>query len=781
MYQKVWKVSFKKTGKIYAIKEMSKAKIIDKKSVDNILGEKNLLSQLHHPFIVNMIYSFQDQDYLYLVMDLLPGGNLRYHISLKRHFNEKQNKFLIGCILVGLEYIHGQNILHRDIKPENLVFDDNGYLRITDFGIAKKYTINNKKDTSGTVGYLAPEVLCNQNHNFSIDYYAVGIITYELAYGCRPYIGKTKHDVKQLILTKQAHIDFEDLPDEYDKDAADFINKLIQRKPKNRLGKDSIKEVINHPWFKGFDWENLKSKKLSAFYIPKNEDNFDKKYCLNNKIETDTIERYRQIIMEPNYSKIFKNFDCNKVPDELKIYNKSNKNKNGDTLINNNSSNNLTTSISRNNKNINLNDNVKKSNNYKLLLSKQKNKSMENIFEKNSNNIKEEIKSLNKQLSFANIINNKKILENKKIFNNINLKKGNEISKEYKLLFNKKNENKIINKFSLRKDKNKKKNLIRLKDNNFFINKNQNIIQNFSTINKEKSSLIDTANFISQRNDKNYLFENFCDISQINKNKKEENDIYERQSLIDKNQNINNLYYKNASLMNKSNSSANIFFNDIFPNFKANYIKKVVNNNLHKDPTIINKNITNTINSGNSPASLVKKNSNLSQNYFKNSRKHFIKKEIFNGTFYPNKFSQNKFFDINSNKIYKKRKVSASIANKSNNNFNNNRRLTSSYSNHNLKRKLNNNDNLSGLMSNNNFIINSKEANNIISNIDKKLPSININISLDKKKVTMFRNNLHILNNKKYLSENGFFSQRIKNKDNIKLKNSINKNNINNK
>lgn len=244
---------------------MSKAKIIDKKSIDNVLGEKLLLSQLHHPFIVNMIYSFQDHDNLYLVMDLLPGGNLRYHISIKRRFTEKQNKFLIGCILVGLEYIHSQNILHRDIKPENLVFDSRGYLRITDFGIAKKYKVNNRKDTSGTVGYLAPEVLCNENHNFSIDYYAVGIITFELAYGHRPYIGKTKSEIKHLILTRQVQIDYDELPEGYSNEAADFINKLIQRKPKNRLGKDSINEVINHPWLNGFDWEELKKKNLEAF------------------------------------------------------------------------------------------------------------------------------------------------------------------------------------------------------------------------------------------------------------------------------------------------------------------------------------------------------------------------------------------------------------------------------------------------------------------------------------------------------------------------------------
>ena len=148
---------------------MSKAKIIDKKSVDSVLGEKNLLSsvlgeknllsQLHHSFIVNMVYSFQDLDYLYLVMDLLPGGNLRYHICLKRCFSEKQNKFLIGCILVGLQYIHSQCILHRDIKPENLVFDSNGYLRITDFGIAKKYVVNKSKS------YLFYRLLCSWNNS----------------------------------------------------------------------------------------------------------------------------------------------------------------------------------------------------------------------------------------------------------------------------------------------------------------------------------------------------------------------------------------------------------------------------------------------------------------------------------------------------------------------------------------------------------------------------------------------------------------------------------------
>ena len=297
---------------------MSKAKIIDKKSIESILCEKEILSSIHHSFIVNLIYSFQDHDNLYIVMNLFSGGNLRYHLSIKRHFNEEQTKFLISSILIGLEYIHSQNILFRDLKPENLVFDNKGYLLITDFGIAKRYTINNKKDTSGTVGYLAPEVLCNVNHGFSIDYYSVGITTYELIFGHRPYLGKSKHEIKQLILTRQAHVDYDELPDGFKEDVCDFINNLIQRKPKNRLGKNGIKEVIEHSWFNGFDWNEMKKKKKLAPYVPKNGDNFDRRYCMgNDKIGTDTIERYANIMNDSEYCNVFKDFDMKKIPKEF--------------------------------------------------------------------------------------------------------------------------------------------------------------------------------------------------------------------------------------------------------------------------------------------------------------------------------------------------------------------------------------------------------------------------------------------------------------------------------
>ena len=765
---------------------MYKAKIIDKKSEESVLGEKNLLSQLHHPFIVNMIYSFQDHDFLYLVMDLLPGGNLRYHLGIKRRFTEKQNKFLIACILVGLEYIHGENILHRDIKPENLVFDENGYLRITDFGIAKKYTINNKKDSSGTVGYLAPEVLCCKNHNFSIDYYAVGIITYELAYGHRPYIGKTKHEVKQLILTKQAYIDYEDLPNGYENEAADFINKLIQRNPKKRLGKDSIKQVINHPWLNGFEWDKMKQKTMKAYYIPKVGDNFDKKYCSQNiVISTETNERYKLIVNEPNYSIIFKKFDCQKIPDEFRV--PKFLSKLPESAINNNlnlSSNNSTASITRNNKlninnnnNNNNNDNLNKNisnnnlNNYNIknliadnkrtLLGKNRNKSMEDILVKQNkdknkitrNENGSEKKELTKQISAVNItVKNSYILENidkeikddkknKSIFKEIKNEKEkekHEKHKEYKLLFNKKNDN-VINKFSFKQNNNENNEIYNLKDiYNNSINNNYNIFKSI----KEKKNKKENVNASLTNKEKNKKKDILDEILLINSSQKNDN---LNQYLL------NNLKYNNnKNKLSNSNSSINLLPNDLFSNIKGYYYKKMINSKiLTKKSSKIKNKSNNSLNGSNSARTLIKNVQNINENFSNQSKKNFLKKELFNGTFYPNKST--KYFIIsNTNNLQKKRKASASLINKKMD-LSNNKKLASSSSSNDLFHSKNDKNenrefkNLSDFFSKIDFgsspDITKRKIND---NIDKKLPFINLIVNA--KKANIFRNNLHLVN-----------------------------------
>ena len=289
---------------------MSKVKIIDRRSEISIMSERNLLSKLNHPFIVNMYFAFQDFWNLYLVMDLLTGGDLRFHIAHQKTFSEMQTKFFISNMLLALEYIHSQNIIHRDIKPENLVLESTGYLRITDFGVAKINEIDNSSETSGTPGYMAPEVILVQNHSFPSDFFALGVIGYEFMLGYRPYLGRGRKEIKHLIIAKQARLEIDEVPDDWSDESRDFINLLLQRKPKKRLGYNGVKEIKDHPWMNDINWELLMQKKVEAPYIPpSHKENFDKKYCEGeDNVGETTIERYDLYYQSELYGDVFKNY-----------------------------------------------------------------------------------------------------------------------------------------------------------------------------------------------------------------------------------------------------------------------------------------------------------------------------------------------------------------------------------------------------------------------------------------------------------------------------------------
>ena len=289
---------------------MSKVKIIDKRSEKSIKTEREFLSKLRHPFIVNMNCAFQDFENLYLVMDLLTGGDLRYHTCKYRRFSEIKTRFFFACIILGLEYIHSNNIIHRDIKPENLVFDDKGYLRITDFGVAKIRKEDNSSETSGTPGYMAPEVLLAINHSFPVDFFAIGIMGYEFIYGERPYLGKSRKEIKQQVLRKQAKIDPDDITDGWGPESIDFINSCLKRKDSKRLGfTGGVNDLKNHVWFKDFDWDALYNKTLRAPFIPPKTGNFDKKYCEHVEKHTEeTLERYQEYRERKNFEKLFEGY-----------------------------------------------------------------------------------------------------------------------------------------------------------------------------------------------------------------------------------------------------------------------------------------------------------------------------------------------------------------------------------------------------------------------------------------------------------------------------------------
>ena len=319
-FGKVWKVRYKLNGKLYAMKIMSKLKIIRKNSIKNILNEKQLLSKLHNPFLVNMVFSFQDIDNLYLVMDLLLGGDLRYHLNNSVIFNEIQLKFFLSCTILGLDYLHQNKIIHKDIKPENLVFDKNGYLHITDLGISKIYQEENKKENSGTPGYMAPEVLFNKNHDYSVDFFALGVIGYEIIMKKRPYKGKDKKELRKEIIFRQAKLNSEELLNQgWSKNCTEFINGLLQRKKDKRLGKNGVKELMEHPWFDNFNWNDLINLKLKPNWRPPLSENYYHNIDEDDNIGKETELIYEEIKNKEDYQKYFLNYSFNERDLEKKV------------------------------------------------------------------------------------------------------------------------------------------------------------------------------------------------------------------------------------------------------------------------------------------------------------------------------------------------------------------------------------------------------------------------------------------------------------------------------
>ena len=501
-FGKVWKVQYKKTKETYALKEMSKLKIINKKSEKSINSEREFLSILNHPFIVNMHYAFQDRDNLYLIMDMLSGGDLRYHISRYRRFSEEQTRFFIACMVYTLEYIHSNNVIHRDIKPENLVLDNKGYVRITDFGIAKENMIDNSSETSGTPGYMSPEVMRGKNHSFPVDYFAIGVIGYEFMMGKRPYYGKNRKEIKDQMISVQACIKNNDLRQGWSPESADFINKLLIRKADDRLGsKFGTFEMKEHPWLKYYPWKELENKSLPAPFVPEKKDNFDKRYCESiDKIGEETKMRYEEILEGESYKNSFKKFYYNK--DEVEYKKKLEK------KIKNEESNNnkilkdkvIITTNSTNNNNINIINNISPSN----TINKQSSNSTRIPNSKNEKNSIQTTRPVSttkkRQLSHSN--SSIAILSNQ---NNNNINKNQNVDNE---------------------DKRKIKNEL---NNNHFEKYNNNL----NHYNKNKSSV----NIFNNINYKNRL------IQKVNQESQNKNFI----------NGIINGYLRSSSVINKKN------------------------------------------------------------------------------------------------------------------------------------------------------------------------------------------------------------------------------------
>ena len=317
----MWYVKNNKFKKKFAMKEISKVKLIQNDAYDEILHEQNLCSKLNHPFLVTMNFSFQDKDYLYMINDLMSAGDLRYWYIQKKIFTEKECKFITANIILGLEYLHSNKIIHRDLKPENILFDQKGYAHIADFGIAKELGSEPEEkiiDASGSPGYMSPETILKQKHSYASDFFSLGVICYEMMMKKRPYVGKNRQEIKEKMINEFVQIKSNEIPKGWSVEFADFVNKLLEKNEEKRLGYKNINDLKCHPWLKLLNWKNIYLMKEKAPFIPPrrvicSEENVNIKSSgdKNEILKIKSSELYKKIFIDFGYfnkfSKKFQN------------------------------------------------------------------------------------------------------------------------------------------------------------------------------------------------------------------------------------------------------------------------------------------------------------------------------------------------------------------------------------------------------------------------------------------------------------------------------------------
>ncbi|KAI8802756.1 kinase-like domain-containing protein [Cladochytrium replicatum] len=278
-FGKVRVVQHRGTNQIYALKYINKAKCIKMRAVENIIQERRLLEEIHSPFVCNLRYAFQDDENLFMVIDLMLGGDLRFHLDRMGIMTEDMVRFYAAEISCGLAHLHSKKIVHRDLKPDNVLLDEKGHAHLTDFNIAVHFREEKPLTAvAGSMAYMAPEILSKKGYFASVDWWSLGVVLYELAFGKRPFRAKTNealthsilHD--ELVFPEQAYT-------VVSADCIDCIRQLITRDLTKRLGcKDAggIDRFRAHPFFRGVDWNAIESKEAQPPFTPDSKRaNFD--------------------------------------------------------------------------------------------------------------------------------------------------------------------------------------------------------------------------------------------------------------------------------------------------------------------------------------------------------------------------------------------------------------------------------------------------------------------------------------------------------------------------
>ncbi|XP_023770986.1 serine/threonine-protein kinase AtPK2/AtPK19 [Lactuca sativa] len=265
-FAKVYQVRKHGSSEIFAMKVMRKDRIFEKDHAEYMKAERDILTKVDHPFIVQLKYSFQTKHRLFLVLDFVNGGHLFFQLYRQGLFREDLARFYTAEIVSAVSHLHANGIMHRDLKPENILLDAEGHVMLTDFGVAKQFDESTRSNSMcGTLEYMSPEIVQGRGHDKAADWWSVGILMYEMLTGKPPFRGGNRQKIQEKIVKDKIK-----LPGFLSSEAHSLLKGLLQKDSSRRLGSGAGggDEIKKHGWFKVINWRKLEGREIKPSFVP---------------------------------------------------------------------------------------------------------------------------------------------------------------------------------------------------------------------------------------------------------------------------------------------------------------------------------------------------------------------------------------------------------------------------------------------------------------------------------------------------------------------------------
>jgi protein kinase A len=280
------------------MKVLRKTDIVRLRQVEHVNAERYILSRVHHPFVVDLFSTFQDSLNVYMLMSYVPGGELFTHLRRAQRFTPDVTRFYLATIVLALKYLHSFNIIYRDLKPENLLLDSRGYLRLTDFGFAK--IVDDRTWTlCGTPEYLAPEIIQSDGHGKAADWWACGVLCYEMLVGYPPFFDESPYGIYEKILSGHIH-----WPRSMDPLSRTLVRAFLNPDRTQRLGNmiGGPQDILDHPWFRGVDWDALERREINVSFLCISLKQFINQTLTGPDCSTHLVDRRHSTFLAPSPS-----------------------------------------------------------------------------------------------------------------------------------------------------------------------------------------------------------------------------------------------------------------------------------------------------------------------------------------------------------------------------------------------------------------------------------------------------------------------------------------------